>query len=66
MTPEPSGSRNLKDVIEKTGYKALNIEKKTRLTKTSFAKKKEIRTLWIKFAASAFFRHSFCTLRWGR
>jgi Cu+-exporting ATPase len=45
---------DLKDVIEKTGYKALNIEKNT-VDEDKLRKEKEIRTLWIKFAASAFF-----------
>ncbi len=45
----------IKQVIEKTGYKALNIEKKFVVDEDKLRKEKEIRTLWRKFIVSAIF-----------
>mgnify|MGYP000849560598 CR=1 FL=1 len=45
----------IKQVIEKTGYKALNIEKENTVDEDKIRKEKEIRTLWIKFIISAAF-----------
>lgn len=45
----------IKQVIEKTGYKALNIEKKASVDEDKLRKEKEIRTLWKKFIVSAIF-----------
>lgn len=45
----------IKQVIEKTGYKALNIEKKATVDEDKLRKEKEIRTLWRKFIVSTIF-----------
>jgi len=45
----------IKQVIEKTGYKALSIESKNAVDEDKIRKEKEIRTLWTKFIASAIF-----------
>ncbi|MDF2819622.1 MAG: copper-translocating P-type ATPase [Clostridiales bacterium] len=45
----------IKRVIEKAGYKALNIEKKNNLDEDKIRKEKEIRILWRKFFVSALF-----------
>ncbi len=45
----------IRQVIEKTGYKALSIDKKNALDEDKLRKEKEIRTLWLKFAVSAVF-----------
>jgi Cu+-exporting ATPase len=45
----------IKQIIEKTGYKALNIDKKNAVDEDKLRKEKEIRTLWLKFAVSAIF-----------
>jgi len=45
----------IKQVIERTGYKALNIEKKPGADEDKLRKEKEIRTLWRKFIVSAIF-----------
>jgi Cu+-exporting ATPase len=45
----------IKQVIEKAGYKALNIEKKNNLDEDKIRKEKEIRILWRKFFVSALF-----------
>lgn len=46
--------QDIKQVIEKIGYKALNIEKTT-VDEDKLRKEKEIRTLWRKFTVSALF-----------
>jgi len=45
----------IRQIIEKTGYKALNIEKKAAVDEDKLRKEKEIRTLWRKFIVSAVF-----------
>jgi len=45
----------IKQVIEKAGYKALNIEKRADVDQDKLRKEKEIRTLWTKFIVSAIF-----------
>ncbi|AUS97392.1 copper-translocating P-type ATPase [Clostridium thermosuccinogenes] len=45
----------IKQVIEKTGYKALSIEKKAAVDEDKLRKEKEIRTLWRKFIVAAIF-----------
>lgn len=45
----------IRQIIEKTGYKALNIEKKAAVDEDKLRKEKEIRTLWRKFIVSAIF-----------
>ncbi|MGE5614447.1 MAG: heavy metal translocating P-type ATPase [Bacillota bacterium] len=45
----------IKQAIEKTGYKALDIEKKAAVDEDKLRKEKEIRTLWTKFIVSAIF-----------
>jgi len=45
----------IKQVIEKIGYKALNIDKKAAVDEDKLRKEKEIRTLWGKFVVSAIF-----------
>lgn len=45
----------IRHVIEKTGYKALNIEKKAGADEDRLRREKEIRTLWRKFIVSAVF-----------
>ena len=45
----------IKQAIEKIGYKALDVEKKTAVDEDKLRKQKEIRTLWIKFTISAAF-----------
>ncbi len=45
----------IRQAIEKTGYKALNIEKKSAVDEDKLRKEKEIRTLWSKFIVSAIF-----------
>ncbi len=45
----------IKQVIEKLGYKALEIERKEAVDEDRLRKQKEVRTLWIKFIVSATF-----------
>ena len=45
----------IKQTIEKIGYKALEIEKKSAVDEDKLRKEKEIRTLWRKFTLSALF-----------
>ncbi|MDD2418568.1 MAG: heavy metal translocating P-type ATPase [Oscillospiraceae bacterium] len=45
----------IKQVIEKAGYKALDIENNSLVDQDKIKKEKEIRTLWIKFIVSAGF-----------
>jgi len=45
----------IRQAIEKAGYKALNIEKKSPVDEDRLRKEKEIRTLWTKFVVSAVF-----------
>jgi len=45
----------IKQIIEKAGYIALSIEKKTSVDEDKLRKEKEIRTLWRKFIISAIF-----------
>ena len=45
----------IKQVIEKAGYKALNIEKKAAVDEDKLRKEREIHTLWRKFIVSAIF-----------
>jgi len=45
----------IKQVIEKAGYKALNIEKRADADQDKLRREKEIRTLWRKFIVSAIF-----------
>ncbi|MFZ5353730.1 MAG: heavy metal translocating P-type ATPase [Bacillota bacterium] len=45
----------IKQVIAKAGYKALEIENKNRVDEDKKRKEKEIKTLWIKFVISAIF-----------
>lgn len=45
----------IKQVIEKAGYKALSIERKAAVDEDKLRKEKEIRTLWRKFIVSAVF-----------
>lgn len=45
----------IRHVIEKTGYKALNIERKAAVDEDKLRKEKEIRTLWSKFIVSVIF-----------
>lgn len=52
--PQAVKLSDIKQVIEKTGYKALNIEKTT-VDEDKLRKEKAIRTLWTKFTISAIF-----------
>lgn len=45
----------IKQAIEKAGYKALEIESKNRVDEDKARKEKEIKTLWTKFIVSAIF-----------
>lgn len=45
----------IKQCIEKTGYKALDIEKNNNVDEDKLRKQKEIRTLWTKFIIAATF-----------
>jgi Cu+-exporting ATPase len=45
----------IKQAIEKAGYKALEIETKTAVDEDKIRKQKEIKTLWTKFIVSAVF-----------
>ena len=45
----------IKQVIEKIGYEALDIERKAAVDEDKLRKEKEIRTLWTKFIVSAVF-----------
>lgn len=45
----------IRQIIEKAGYKALNIEKKAAVDEDKLRKEKEIRTLWRKFIVSVIF-----------
>lgn len=53
--PQVTRLSAIKQVIEKTGYKALNIEKKAAVDEDKKRKEKEIKTLWTKFIISAVF-----------
>ncbi|MDD4699544.1 MAG: heavy metal translocating P-type ATPase [Oscillospiraceae bacterium] len=46
---------DIKQAIEKIGYKALNIERKNAVDEDKLRKEKEIHTLWKKFTVSALF-----------
>ncbi len=45
----------IRQIIEKAGYKALNIEKKAAVDEDKLRKEKEIRTLWRKFIVAVIF-----------
>jgi Cu+-exporting ATPase len=53
--PQETRISAIKQVIEKLGYKALNIEKKNSVDHDKLRKEKEIKTLWRKFIVSAIF-----------
>ena len=53
--PQITRLSSIKQVIEKIGYKALDIEKKAPVDEDKLRKEKEIRTLWTKFIISAVF-----------
>lgn len=53
--PQKTRLSAIKQVIEKTGYKALSIEKKAAIDEDKLRKEKEIRTLWRKFILAAVF-----------
>jgi len=53
--PQKTRLSAIKQVIEKIGYKALDIEKKAAVDEDKLRKEKEIRTLWTKFIISAVF-----------
>lgn len=53
--PQKTRLSAIKQVIEKAGYKALNIEKRADVDQDKLRKEKEIRTLWTKFIVSAIF-----------
>jgi Cu+-exporting ATPase len=53
--PQKTKLSAIKSVIEKTGYKALEIEKKNAVDEDKLRKQKEIKTLWTKFIISAVF-----------
>ena len=53
--PQITKISGIKQVIEKAGYKALNIEKKNTVDEDKLRKEKEISTLWRKFTVSAIF-----------
>lgn len=53
--PTKTKISGIKLVIEKAGYKALDIEKKATVDEDKLRKEKEIRTLWRKFIVSAIF-----------
>ncbi len=53
--PQTTRLSAIKQIIEKTGYKALNIEKKAAVDEDKLRKEKEIRTLWRKFIVSVIF-----------
>ena len=53
--PQKTKLSIIKQSIEKAGYKALSIEKKTTIDEDKLRKEKEIRTLWIKFTVAAVF-----------
>lgn len=57
VTYDPSRIRisEIKQVIAKAGYKALEIESKNAVDEDKARKEKEIRTLWMKFIVSALF-----------
>lgn len=53
--PQKTRLSAIKQIIEKTGYKALNIGKKAVVDEDKLRKEKEIRTLWRKFIVSVIF-----------
>lgn len=55
----------IKQVIEKIGYKALNIENKSNIDEDKIRKEKEIKTLWTKFIVSAVFGFPLLYLAMG-
>lgn len=53
--PEEVRISQIKQAIEKAGYKALEIESKAAIDEDKIRKEKEIKTLWTKFIVSAIF-----------
>lgn len=53
--PQKVKLSGIKQVIEKAGYKALDVEKKGAVDEDKIRKEKEIKTLWRKFTVSAVF-----------
>jgi len=51
--PQKVRASSIKDIIEKTGYKVLEISKTDAADEDRVRKQKEIRTMWIKFIVAA-------------
>lgn len=63
--PEEVRISQIKQAIEKAGYKALEIESKAAIDEDKIRKEKEIKTLWTKFIVSCNIWHSVIIFSYG-